>query len=113
MGDIFLDSRSFYMMLLEEVSASVGKRVGLPVNCRLKRTGAVGDGSALQAGKHLSNVHLLTLTYMASGSALGPHRAAKLRNTINIELRKSLSVSVNWRNSGHKVKMQREKAKNL
>lgn len=99
------------IFFLTAVSASVGKRVGLPVNCRLKRTGAVGDGSALQAGKHLSNVHLLTLTYMASGSALGPHRAAKLRNTINIELRKSLSVSVNWRNSGHKVKMQREKAK--
>lgn len=110
-GDIFLDSRSFCMMLLKAASASVGKRVGLPVNCRLKRTGAMGDGSALQAGKHLSNVHLLTLTYMASGSTLGPHRAAELRNTINIELRKSPSVSVNWRKSGHKVKMQREKAK--
>lgn len=111
-GDIFLDSRSFCMML-EEASAGVGvgNRVGLPVNCRLERTGPVGDGSALQAGKHLSNVHLLTLTYMASGSTLGPRRAAKLRNAINIEVRKSLSVSVNRRNSGHEVKMQREKAK--
>lgn len=59
-------------MFLEPASASVHERMGPSVNCRLKRTGALGGSSALQAGKHLSNVHLLTLTYMASGSRPGP-----------------------------------------